>query len=180
MDRLAHQSGTAAKIIDDVEPEGPAGVAAAADKRRLQQVGRVVMQGLREMAVEAVGIGVEQRAGEVLRGRLLGRQGADAGQVEPSAEMVVGIEIEALPPGGGGVLLMAERLLREPIEMPSGGEMVGLRQRLIENLDGRLRVSALQRSLGPAIAAVEHGVAGGGEMRGRACIGHSDRSSPGV
>ena len=51
---------------------------------------------------------------------------------------------------------------------------------LDEDLDGGLRVSVLQRSLGPAIAAVEHGVAGRGEVRGRACIGHADRSSPGV
>ncbi|MNL75229.1 hypothetical protein D3C87_2009960 [compost metagenome] len=67
---------------------------------------------------------------------------------------------------------MAERLLRQPVEMPGGGEVIGLRQGLIEDLDGRLRVAFLQRSFGPAIAAVEHRVAGAGEVAGLACLGH--------
>jgi hypothetical protein len=172
-DRFPHQPCAAAEVVDRLEPEGAAGVAAAAGERRLQQLGRVILQGLGEMAVEAVSVGVEERTGEVLGGRLLGRDRADAREVEPRAEMVVGIEVEALPPGRRRVLPMPQRLLRQPVEMPGGGEVVGLRQGLVEDLDAGLRVSLPEGSLGPVIAAVQRRIAGTGGMRGRGLFDHA-------
>ena len=159
-------------ILQRIEAEGLQ-PAAQADKRLPQKGRGGIAQGLDQMAVEALGIAVEERAGEILGGRVLRQHRADPSKVEPCAEMVVGVEVEALPPGGRRLFLVAERLLREAVEMPGGGEVVGLCQGLVEDLDAGLRVSLLEGSLGPAIAAVQHRIAGTGGMRGRGLFDHA-------
>jgi hypothetical protein len=87
--------------------------------------------------------------------------------------MVVRVEVEILPPGGCGLLIVPERFLGQPVEMPGSGETVVLGKRLIEDVDRRLRIAILQCRLGPGIATVETLIPGTGGVHAAALFDHA-------
>ena len=133
----------------------------------MQQGGGVVMQALRQVIVEPIGIGIEQRARKGLRGRLFGGQCADPGQVEFHSKPVLGIEVEAVAPGGGRLLVAPQALLRPAEQMPRSEEAVILSHGLVEDFGGGRSIALVERRPRPFVAPVEDRVSGTGEMGGR-------------
>ena len=130
-----------------------------------QQRRAAISKVLGERRVVAGGVLVEQAADVCVAHRRINLAGAEAGELEPGAVVIVGIGVAGFFEGGDGAAHVTEPVADGAEREPCGGENGCQRDGLHQDLGGAGKIAA--RALGerPFVAPVGDQIAGGYEQR---------------